>query len=283
MTGQWIDQYRLCRQIARGASSSFPRFFRMLPIEKRRSMYALYAFFRHTDDLGDDESRTTAERDASLNNWQTQWDAALAGDASHEWLPAVVDTVQRFEIPRQTLQDVIDGCCQDLTHATYGTYGELSEYCHLVASSVGLACMHVWGFEQSPEALSHAKSAGLAFQLTNILRDIQEDLQRDRVYLPQEELARFGWNPSVDCQPTEGFDDLLRFQVDRAKSLYTEAHDLLPLLSRDGRRVYLAMHGCYAAILQKIEKRGRAILQERVRLGLPGLLWVVFRGQIFSK
>ena len=290
--------YQRCRQIARGAASSFPRFFRLLSPKKRRGMYALYAFFRHTDDLGDDDAVPIDQRRSRLDAWEASWKASwerhlhasptgLAGDETDLWLPAVADTVHQFSIPHRSLLDVIDGCRQDLVQREYADFEQLSGYCHLVASSVGLACMHVWGFNDSNEAIEKARSAGLAFQLTNILRDVREDLERERVYLPQDELSRFGCTHQdlSASDPPEKVEQLLNFQIERASRYFDDARGLVPHLSPEGQRIFRLMHGCYSAILQKIRRQGADVLSDRVRLSHMHLMAIVTKGlvgQVFN-
>ncbi len=278
--------YTRCRQIARGAASSFPRFFRLLSPPKRRGMYALYAFFRHTDDLGDNEELSLAERRRQLDSWQEAWMSCLhadsldvEADANHRWLPAVADTVRRFSVPHQSLVDVIDGCRQDLVKQRYENFDELSGYCHLVASSVGLACMHVWEFQETSDAFDKAKSAGLAFQLTNILRDIPEDLNRQRVYLPQDEIRRFQCSED-DLSPArplkhEKLEEFLRFQVDRAEGYFDDALGLVPHLSTEGQKIFRLMHCCYRAILIEIGNLGPGVLTKRASLSRIQLVKIV--------
>lgn len=229
-------------------------------------MCALYAFMRHTDDLSDRDA-PNEQRRRELAAWRVALDAAFASETNHPLLPAVVDTVRRFGIPREYLDDVITGVESDLTPSDYGTFDDLREYCYLVASSVGLACIHIWGFE-GDEPRGPAIECGVAFQMTNILRDLEEDTRRGRVYLPRDDLKRFGYsqhdlsNRVVD----DRFRKLMRFEVERTEQLYREAALLIPHLKRDGRRILRMMIATYYALLQEIKRRDGDLFSRPVRI-----------------
>ena len=183
--------YALCRRMARQSGSSFYPCFFLLGREKRRAMDALYAFMRHTDDLGDNP-QPVAARASAVRGWRASLAGALNGSwetPQHPLLPALADTVHRFHIPPEHLFAVIDGVEMDLAGRQYETFEDLAGYCRCVASAVGLACLHVWGYG-GDEAREPADKCGLAFQLTNILRDLKEDAGQGRVYLPLEDLRR---------------------------------------------------------------------------------------------
>ena len=229
------ESYRHCCQIARRAASSFYWSFWLLPREKRRSMCALYAFSRKADDLSDSDLPVDTRR-RQLQQWRETFTMALAGTFDDPVMPALADTVQRFEIPQQYLVDVIDGVEMDLQPRRYETFDELSEYCRRVASAVGLACIHIWGYDNEA-ALGPAVKCGLAFQLTNILRDLKEDADRGRLYLPLEDLRRF--EVPVDDLLAGVCDDryrhLIDFEIARAEQLYRGSAALVDHLGRDGR------------------------------------------------
>jgi phytoene synthase len=191
--------FAACREITRRANSSFPLAFRLLPPHKRRAMSALYAFSRLTDDLTDEPGEAAVQR-AKLARWRAAIADALAGRSTHPIHPALHDTVARFAIPPRLLFDIIDGVETDLEPVRFATFADLYPYCYRVASAVGLACVRVWGLRAGAtweEADGPAEAAGVAFQLTNILRDLGEDAARGRVYLPTEELERFGCEPGL--------------------------------------------------------------------------------------
>lgn len=268
--------YRFCRQMARRSRSSFYGSFLLLPRAKQQAMCALYAFMRHTDDLGDSDL-PAAQRAESLGRWRTQLASALDGrledsaDRDHRGtalLPALADTVARYGIPPAHLEAVIDGQVMDLEPARYETFADLVVYCQKVASAVGLACLHVWGFRDQA-ALVPAEKCGIAFQLTNILRDLEEDLGRGRLYLPLEDLR------ACDCRPEDLFarrvDDrflrLVTMEVDRARAFYSEAAELARWLEPEGQRIFGMMSAVYRRLLEKVQLRAPQLLQQRVRLG----------------
>jgi phytoene synthase len=293
-----------CRRVARRAGSSFYPCFALLKSPKREAMEALYAFLRHTDDLADGPA-PLAERRAALNQWREAVMAAIsnpsravsAREGSGEerkaesgkpsadtpsrfplsafpsphpssLIPALADAVQRFHVPPEHLLAVFDGVQMDLDGRRYETFDELAEYCHKVASAVGLACIHIWGF-RSEAAFEPARRCGLAFQLTNILRDLKEDVSRRRIYLPLNELRECGYSPDdlLRGVADQRFDRLMAIQIGRARRLYHEGAGLFDFLEPDGRRVFGMMTATYHALLQRIARRPRQVVARRVRLG----------------
>jgi phytoene synthase len=226
-------------------------------------MTALYAFFRATDDLADDPGATPDK----LAVWRGRLADALAGRPSHRVHAALTAAVDRFGIPPGYLFDVIDGVASDLRPVRFATFAELEPYCYRVASAVGLACLPVWGVRG--DATGPATAAGIAFQLTNVLRDVGEDLQRGRVYLPLDDLAAFAAPPETWAADPDRFARLLRFQADRARAFYRRAEPLAGLLSPDGRAVYGVMGGVYRRLLAEVERAGPAVLHRRVRVPKP--------------
>jgi phytoene synthase len=262
--------YARCREITRAARSNFPLAFRLLPAAGRRAMGALYAFLRVTDDLADEPGEAAAKR-GQLNAWRRSLVAALGGTYSHPVHPALHDTVRRYDIPPEYLLAVIDGVESDLEPVRFATFADLVPYCYRVASVVGLACVRVWGLRPGAtweEAEEPAVDAGIAFQLTNILRDLGEDLSRGRVYLPQEDLNRFGCPPDSwrDPKRADGFRAMARFQADRARDYYRRGDRLDRLLSADGRAVFRVMSGFYRALLDEIGRRDYDVFAGRVRV-----------------
>ena len=258
--------YAYCERLARREAGNFYHAFRVLPRPQRRAMCALYAFMRVTDDTTDGPG-LVSEKQSALACWREQLDLALLGDYVHPLYPALHDTVQRYAVPRAYLDAVLDGVEMDLFKTSYETFAELYRYCYRVASAVGLACIHVWGFED-PKAIDYAESAGIALQLTNILRDLGEDAGRGRIYLPKEELKRFNYGPAQlhAGVRNEDFRRLMDFQVSRARHYYAGARPLSGLLSPAGRAVFQVMAGTYEGLLNAIEKSDYDVFSKRIGL-----------------
>jgi phytoene synthase len=299
--------YAFCRRLSRQSGSSFYLSFHLLPHEKRRAMDALYAFMRHTDDLVDELPSTihiSAERrsdgarhfetpEQTMADWRETVVESLLGNLAElpnarrgaPMLPALVDTVERYQIPHEYLTAVIDGVAMDLHPQHFETFDDLRPYCERVASAVGLACIHVWGFH-GPEALLYARNAGIAMQMTNILRDVKEDAEAGRVYLPQADFRACGYsvNDLTTGVENDAFHQLMEMEIERTEALYREGARLMPFLESDGRRIFGLMMTTYHAILQKIAHRPEAVLQGRVRLGkLKPLAWALRWGLLPSK
>lgn len=259
--------YRYCETLARREARNFYPAFRVLPKDQRRAMCALYAFMRIADDLSDEPGAVEDKR-RSLAGWRAALRQALAGAATHPIHPALHHTVTTFVVPAEYLEAVIDGVEMDLTTFSYATFADLRLYCWRVASAVGLACVHLWGFRDE-RAKEFAENAGIAFQLTNILRDLKEDAVRGRVYLPAEDLERFGYDVERLRRGVrdDAFRALMRFQIDRARSYYDRAWPLAPLLDRPGRSVFLMMARTYQALLDAIERNDYDVFSRRIRVG----------------
>lgn len=252
-----------CRRLTRRAGSSFPVAFRLLPPAKRDATTALYAFFRATDDLADGPGDP-----AALRTWRARLDDALAGRYSHRTHAALHHAVRTFGVDPVHLHAVVDGVESDLVAAPFATFAELEAYCHKVASAVGLACLPVWGLRGSmTEARGPATAAGVAFQLTNVLRDLGEDLARGRVYLPRDELEKFGCPPEAWRDRSLAYRALMRFQAGRARAFYDRAAPLAGLLSPDGRAVFGLMAGLYRRLLDAVEAADFDVFTRRVRVG----------------
>ena len=259
-----------CAEVLRRSGSSFAMPIRLLPLEKRRGTTALYALCRRVDDIVDDASDAVSA-EVSLNAFESSLHAALAGEpAGDPVVRALVDTVRRFGVPKHYLDDIVDGVRMDLTHHVYNTFADLEGYCRRVASAVGLAAIHIWGF-RTTEALSASHACGLAFQLTNILRDIPEDLARGRIYIPQEVFVDSGC--SVDDLRAgrigKGFAGVAEITINRAEMFFQQAESLDTMLSTDGRTVWRAMFGVYRAMLGSVRRCGVRIFTQRVRPSRP--------------
>lgn len=262
------ESFVFCQRLAKRTAKNFYYSFLTLPVDVRRDMCALYAYMRVCDDLGDDPGLSPDVRRASLIDWRASVrDALETGDATHPILPALSDVVRRRQVPQKPLLDVIDGIEMDLMPVRYKTFEELSDYCYHVAGAVGLSCIHIWGFEGAV-AEEQAIKCGLAFQLTNILRDLGEDAAMGRVYLPDEDLERFGY--SVENLAAGVIDDrfrrLMAFQVERARSYYRGSEPLLESVSPVGRPVLGAMRRIYGGLLDEIERQRYNVFRKRVSL-----------------
>ncbi len=266
------SSYAECRRVTRRAGSNFAPCFYLLSRDRRRAMEALYAFMRHTDDLVDGES-VPEDAAKALAQWREQTESALTApamqlDGHARILPALADTARRFEIPPEYLLGALDGAEMDLAKKRYETFDELTEYCYRVATVVGLACLRIWGYRDGdPGDAAHA--CGMAFQLTNILRDLREDCERGRVYLPQEDLRHFGYSEDnlAAASADERFAELMRFQIERAERFYRVAATLAEGLDAGGRRIFTVMIRVYYRLLKEIEAAPARVLSERVHLG----------------
>ncbi len=266
--------YAACRRLARRASSNFPAGFFLLPATQRRAMDALYAFLRHTDDLVDDAAASATPREA-MAQWREDLDDCLRGDAPPPFrspqaaalLPALADAVGRFRIPPEHLTAVLDGVEMDLQGQRYETFAALAGYCERVASAVGLACIHVWGF-RGPEALGPARSAGIALQLTNILRDLKEDAGGGRIYLPLDDLRACGYSVEQLQQGVTGpaFRRLMELEIGRAGEFYRDGARLLDWLPPAPQRLFGMMMATYRVLLRKIARRPEDVFRRRIRL-----------------
>ncbi|MBM4070932.1 MAG: squalene/phytoene synthase family protein [Planctomycetes bacterium] len=277
MNSSLARSYSFCETLARREAGNFYNGFRVLPRGQRLAMCALYAFMRIADDLSDEPGNIDDKR-RQLAGWRAGLTAASAGQFSHPIHEALHHTVHAFNVPLRYLEDVIDGVEMDLEPVAFDSFADLRVYCYRVASAVGLACIHVWGFKDE-RARDHAESSGIAFQLTNILRDLGEDASRGRVYLPRDELARFGYDAAGLSQGVRDgrFRELMRFQVERARDFYRQARPLATLLPPPGRAVFLVLSRTYAALLDAIEQRDYDVFSSRVSVSRWKKLFYVVR------
>jgi phytoene synthase len=273
--------YAACRAIARTKAKNFYYAFVALPASKRDAICAVYAFMRQADDLSDDESLPVAERRIALDGWVGEWHQALAGNPTDDPVfVALLDAQRRFAIPPQLLDQLIQGTATDLEpssvhagrFAAYATFADLYRYCYLVASVVGLVCIRIFGYLDS-RAEKLAEETGIAFQLTNILRDVREDAQRGRLYLPLEDLERCGVTAasmtaiSSGQQLTPEQRRVLAIQAERAGEFYKSADALLPLISPDSRAALWVLVTIYHRLLRHIEQRNFDVFSARI--GVP--------------
>ena len=266
------ESYTFCRAVARQRAKNFYYSFVLLPREQRNAMCAIYAFMRYCDDLSDEPG---ASREP-LERWRCALTDALGGkfDAYSAW-PAFYDTVERYRIPHEYFFQMIEGVMADLEPRRIATFDELYRYCYQVASVVGLCTIHVFGFD-SPDALPLAEKCGVAFQLTNILRDVCEDAARGRVYLPAEDLERFGVGAEGLCEPSDALTRLMRFEADRARGYYRESEPLVGMVDKGSRPALRALIGIYSRLLERIAEGGFDVTR-RVSLPAAEKGWIVVR------
>ncbi|HUA02099.1 MAG TPA: squalene synthase HpnC [Candidatus Aquilonibacter sp.] len=258
--------YAECNRIARAARSSFYLAFFGLPKAKRDALCALYAFMRLVDNVSDEPGDLESKR-RGLAQWRAKLDEAVGGDTSgHAISPALADTIARFEIPTRYFHDLISGAEMDLTVASYATFDRLAEYCYRVAGTVGLTCLYVFGF-RDPRSPDLAERLGLAFQMTNILRDVRADYEMGRVYLPAEDIERFGCSPEEFRGPvTARLRELLEVEAERAWRLYEEGAPLVGQVDADSRATLAALIRTYSTLLARIEERGFDVFSSRISL-----------------
>lgn len=263
------QSYHHCHTLMRSVARNFYYGMQLLPPDKRRGMFALYAFMRWIDDMADDaQGGPPQHRIAMLEQCRHDMHQSIAGRNEHHLLwPAFGDTVRRFAIPVKTFDDAIDGQLQDMQQTTYQSFDELTLYCQRVASTVGIASIHIWGYH-GDQAIKLASQRGIAFQLTNILRDLHEDSTRGRCYLPAEDLQRFGlqnWHFTTPAPPQ--FDTMMNFQIERADDFYNASSTLERLIHPDARPTLAIMTRIYRKVLYKIAAQPRAVLTQRISLG----------------
>lgn len=268
------DEY--CQDKAAKSGSSFYYSFRFLPQERRRAITALYAFCREVDDVADECKDTLVGR-AKLNWWRSEISATYRGQPQHPVTSALVPAIKIYGLEEKKLQEIIDGMEMDLVHNRYADFAALQVYCHRVAGVVGELSAAIFGY-QDPETLIYAHELGLAFQLTNIIRDVGEDARRNRIYLPLDELARFGVSERdiLDLQETENFRSLMAFQIKRAQDYYTKALAALPRGDRKPQRPGLVMAAIYRTLLAEIENDGCHVLNQRTLLTPLRKLWIAW-------
>jgi phytoene synthase len=274
------ESYAFCERVARAQAKNFYYSFLLLSKPRRQAMCAIYAFMRYCDDLSDEAG--IADRTGSIANWRRDLEAALAGSLPpHELWPAFADAVQRYRIPHQYFFEMIEGVSSDLEPRRMRTFDELYAYCYHVASVVGLTIIHIFGFK-NPEALKLAEKCGVAFQLTNILRDVREDAGNGRVYLPDDDLARFGVTPESlgGRELTPALRELLAFEAERARTYYRESAPLVAMIDRASRPSLRALIGIYACLLDRIAAADYQVLRARIRVPTWQKLWIVLRSRI---
>lgn len=272
------ESYRYCRGVARSRARNFYYSFLLLPRTHRNAMCAVYAFMRYCDDLSDEPG---ASREP-LERWRHALDRAWNGDYGDDpTLPAFHDTARRFSIPKEYFLEMIDGVSSDLEPRRIGSFAELYRYCYQVASVVGLTTVHIFEYDR-PDALDLAEKCGVAFQITNIVRDVREDAGRGRIYLPAEDLNRFGVSPQ-DLEAdrvTPQLQALLAFEARRARVYYDQSWPLVDMVHPRCRRSLWALITIYSRLLERIERSSYDVLSRRIALSPMEKSLIVLRGAV---
>jgi phytoene synthase len=290
------EAYAVCRTIAQREAKNFYYSFRVLPEQKRNAMCAVYAFMRRADDISDDESTPISKRREVMSQWLEIWrEARQSGVSNDPVFLALNDTQKRFAIPDALLEDLVRGTTMDLEPRaqaenelqTFATFDELYRYCYLVASVVGLVCIRIFGYTDS-RAEKLAEETGVAFQLTNILRDVKEDVERGRIYLPLDLLHDFG--VSVDrvkmlaAGATMEANEraMLRALGSRAEEYYSSADRLLPLIDGDSRAALWVLVTIYHRLLLKISQADFDVFTRRISVSTPAKLAILAQGAVMT-
>jgi phytoene synthase len=290
------EAYDVCRTIAQREAKNFYYSFRVLPEHKRNAMCAVYAFMRRADDISDDESMPVTARREVMADWLEAWrEARRSGNSDDPVFLALNDTQKRFAIPDALLEDLVRGTTMDLepralaesTVQTFETFDELYQYCYLVASVVGLVCIRIFGYTD-PRAEKFAEETGVAFQLTNILRDVKEDSERGRIYLPLDLLREFGVSIDRVMMLAEGAAmdanerAMLNALGSRAETYYGSAGRLLPLIDADSRAALWVLVTIYHRLLRKIAKANNDVFTERISVSTPAKLTILAQGAVMT-
>ena len=274
------DEY--CQNKAAKSGSSFYYSFRFLAPDRRRAITALYAFCREVDDIADEVADVNVAR-AKLGWWRAELANLFAGHPQHPVTKALERATRTFGVDQDRLNEIIDGMEMDLTRHRYSDFESLKLYCHRVAGVVGQLSASIFGFAQ-PQTMDYAENLGLAFQMTNIIRDVGEDARRDRIYLPADEMQRFGVTVEdiLRARHTTNFEQLMAFQAERAKSLYDAAFRALLPEDRLPQRPGLIMAAIYRTLLSEIESDGYKVLTQRTSLTPLRKLWIAWRTWVTS-
>jgi phytoene synthase len=269
------DEY--CQQKAAQSGSSFYYSFLFLPLNRRRAITALYAFCREVDDVVD-ECQDPQIAATKLAWWRQELAKLYAGEPEHPVTRALLPVLAEFNLPQEQLLEIIDGMAMDLQQTRYLDFKALSLYCYRVAGVVGLLAAEIFGYQER-KTQKYAHDLGMAFQLTNIIRDIGEDARRGRVYLPVDELKRFDVSVAdiLNARHSDNFRCLMEFQIERAEHYYEQAMSELPAADRKAQRPGLVMAGIYRTLLDEIKRDGCQVLTQRTSLTPVRKLWIAWR------
>jgi phytoene synthase len=269
------DDY--CREKAASSGSSFYYSFLFLPPDRRRAMTALYAFCREVDDVVDEVHEPAVAR-TKLGWWAQELQAVYEGEPQHPVGKALAPVVRKYALDRTLLAEIVAGMGMDLDYNRYPDFPTLEIYCHRVAGVVGLLSARIFGYSD-PRTLDYARTLGIAFQLTNIIRDVGEDVRRNRIYFPLDELARFELTTDdvILLKEDERFSRLMAFQIARARDYYERAFALLPSADRKAQRTGLVMAAIYRTLLDEIQASGGKVLNQRIALTPLRKLWIAWK------
>jgi phytoene synthase len=280
------DSYTQCIEVTKERAANFHFAFKVLPPERYRGICALYAFSRLADDISDDQADAEKAR-ANTREWRAMFDRALAGDTTaHPILPAVADTMRRYAIPPVYMHELLAGTEMDSDKNRYQTWDETYLYCYRVASVIGMMTIHVFGFSD-PKAIPLAEKTGIAFQMTNILRDLAEDAGRDRIYLPLEDLRANNVSEAelLASKDSPKLRQLVKMELERTKKYYESGRELVPLIVPESRNALGSLVAIYQRLLLEIERRDYDVWSERVSLSTAekfklaaGFAWKQFLG-----
>ncbi|MEC5386925.1 presqualene diphosphate synthase HpnD [Uliginosibacterium sp. H3] len=272
-----MDPFDYCKQKAAASGSSFYYSFLFLPPERQRAIMALYAFCREVDDVVD-ETHDIQLAQTKLDWWRKETAEIHGGKPTHPVTQALAEVVKTFDLPRDKLLEIIDGMQMDLQQTRYLDFKALELYCYRVASVVGLLAVEIFGYTD-PQTLKYAHDLGIAFQLTNIIRDVGEDARRGRIYLPINELQQFNVTAKqiTDASYSDNFRALMEFQIERAERYYDQALGLLPTADRKSQRAGLIMSAIYRTTLKEIKAEGCKVLTQRTSLTPLRKLWIAAR------
>ncbi len=275
MTVEIEEAYRHCTRVVNKEAKNFYYAFITLPSKKRRALYAAYAFSRICDDIADGEASIEAKVEG-LNNTRERLKECYAGHPQGPVFTALLDASYAFDIPEEYFQGIIDGVEMDLTWSRYQNFDELRFYCYKVASVVGLICIQVFGYK-NPEAQDYAIDLGLAMQLTNILRDVKEDADRGRIYIPLDEMEKFGYSEDelMNSVVNEPFEKLMAFQAQRVRRYFDSGLRLIPLLPFRSRACPAILVGIYSKLLNRIEGMNFMVFNGRISLSLREKLFIM--------